>query len=344
MTDDGAVYEMLWECAYCGTRGLLGKTHRFCPRCGAPQDPGRRYFPSDEEKVAVHDHVYVGADRTCRACGSAMSAKAVHCTQCGAPMEGASEVRRVDEAPAPTAAEAVQGETVPAEPVADTESPPRRRGRGCAVVLGIMGVLLLLLITALCWKKPAQAELVGHGWERSIAIEAFGPVRDSAWCDNMPSGAYGVSRTREVRRTEQIPNGEDCVTRRTDQGDGTFRERRECTPRYREKDIYDDRCSFSIDRWTTARTAAASGSGLSPAPAWPVVSLRTGTCRGCEREGGRRESYRVDFRTGEGRAFSCTFPEASWRSMAEGSRWNLDVGAITGLPFCGSLKPDSTSR
>src|SRR3954468_1308596 len=109
MTDDDGVYEMLWECAYCGTRGLLGKTHRFCPRCGAPQDPGRRYFPSDEEKVAVHDHVYVGADRMCRACGSAMSAKAVHCTQCGAPMEGGKEALRVDE-PAPVA------DPAPAEP------------------------------------------------------------------------------------------------------------------------------------------------------------------------------------------------------------------------------------
>ena len=72
MTEDDAVFEMLWECAYCGTRGLLGKTHRFCPRCGAPQDTTRRYFPSDEERVAVRDHAYVGADRLCAACGSAM--------------------------------------------------------------------------------------------------------------------------------------------------------------------------------------------------------------------------------------------------------------------------------
>ena len=165
-------------------------------------------------------------------------------------------------------------------------------------------------------------------------------MRESAWCDQMPSGAYSVSRRRDVRRTEKVPAGEDCVTRRHDQGDGTFRERRECTPRYRERDVYDDRCLFLIDRWTAARTAAASGRGLSPPPAWPAAPLRAGSCRGCEREGARRESYRVDFRTADGRAFSCTFPEERWRSIPDGSRWSLAVGALTGSPSCGSLAAD----
>ena len=53
-------YEMLWDCAYCATPKLLGKSHRHCPKCGAPQDPERRYFPADSEKVAVEDHVPVG--------------------------------------------------------------------------------------------------------------------------------------------------------------------------------------------------------------------------------------------------------------------------------------------
>jgi hypothetical protein len=39
-------YEMLWDCGYCATRALLGKSHRFCPSCGAPQDPIERYQAS----------------------------------------------------------------------------------------------------------------------------------------------------------------------------------------------------------------------------------------------------------------------------------------------------------
>src|SRR6185295_10750417 len=137
------VYEMLWDCAYCGTRKLLGKTHRFCPKCGAPQDPEKRYFPTEDEKVAVEDHVYVGADRLCGNCGSAMSAKALHCTQCGAPLEGAREVKLVD-APLPP-------------------PPPAKPARSLAsCLLPVIGVVVLLvggLLVALLWKKDLQAQV-----------------------------------------------------------------------------------------------------------------------------------------------------------------------------------------
>ena len=32
---DERVYEMLWDCAFCGTQKLLGLQHRHCPSCGA---------------------------------------------------------------------------------------------------------------------------------------------------------------------------------------------------------------------------------------------------------------------------------------------------------------------
>ncbi len=57
------VYEMLWDCRHCGSKKLLGLTHRHRPQCGAPQNPSERYFPSEDEKVAVQNHVYYGADR-----------------------------------------------------------------------------------------------------------------------------------------------------------------------------------------------------------------------------------------------------------------------------------------
>ena len=84
------VYEMQWDCKFCGTKKLLGKTHRFCPNCGAQQDPTWRYFPSDSEKVAVQDHVYVGADIICKACQSLNSGKAEFCGNCGAPLSDAA--------------------------------------------------------------------------------------------------------------------------------------------------------------------------------------------------------------------------------------------------------------
>jgi hypothetical protein len=341
-----AVYEMLWDCAYCGTKKLLGKTHRFCPGCGAPQDPGRRYFPADEDKVLVEHHECVGADRLCAACGSAMGAKAVHCTQCGSPMDAASEAPRVVDGSAGPEAAVAPLETVPAALRAlasppDSEAKPKR-GCGAWALVGcgllVLGLLVFMAVVVL-WRRPVEARVTGHTWERSIAIEVFRPRQESAWCDQMPAGAYGVSRSREIRSHNQVPAGQDCSTRRVDQGDGTYREVRDCTPRYREEPAWSEKCHFTVDRWSRDRTATASGSGVAPSPSWPALSLRLGSCHGCEREGSRTEAYKIQLRSSDGKAFECPFDQGRWREIADGSRWRVEVRMLTGGAACGSLAP-----
>src|SRR3954463_12995645 len=88
--NNSKTYEMQWDCKFCGTKKLLGKTHRFCPNCGAQQDPTWRYFPADSEKVAIQDHIYVGADTICKACQTLNSGKAEFCGNCGAPLSDAA--------------------------------------------------------------------------------------------------------------------------------------------------------------------------------------------------------------------------------------------------------------
>ena len=121
------------------------------------------------------------------------------------------------------------------------------------MVLKVAAVIVLLIIAVLVagfvWKKKAGFEVAGHSWKRQIAIERFGPVPDSAWCDSMPFGARGVTRTREVRSQNRVPNGEDCHMRKVDQGNGTFTEREECSPKYRDEPVYDERCHYLVDRW-----------------------------------------------------------------------------------------------
>jgi hypothetical protein len=341
------VYEMLWDCAYCGTRRLLGQTHRFCPGCGAPQDPSRRYFPSDAEKVAAEDHVYVGADRVCEACGSAMSAQAAHCTQCGSDMQGAAEAKRVVDGAAPrgaggppATAAALIGSASPA--AGGPLRPARGLGRGCLLVLALGAAGVVALIAGLLWRRPVTATVTGHSWERSIAVETFGPKSESGWCDGMPADAYGVSRSRRERSTRQVADGQDCQTVRIDQGDGTFREESRCSPRYRNEPVYADHCSYTVDRWSVSRTAKAAGDGLEPAPRWPDARLlRKGTCRGCEREGSRQETYVVHLKTGTGRTADCRVPEDRWRVMAPASRWRAQQGVVFRSLACGDLRPAS---
>ena len=90
---DLGTYQMLWDCAYCGAAKLLALDHRHCPSCGGAQDPERRYFPSDEDKVAVEDHQFVGGDWQCAACESPNATGADFCVNCGAGREEDASVR-----------------------------------------------------------------------------------------------------------------------------------------------------------------------------------------------------------------------------------------------------------
>lgn len=350
-------YEMLWDCKYCGTRKLLGLTHRCCPSCGAPQDQASRYFPSDEEKIRVQDHQFAGADVLCPACKEANGLRSRHCRHCGSPLAGAEAVARrgdqvipdgaVVEDPARAAREDLQraqGVQPAAAPVvvAQAGRAPRSllgilAGVGCSTVL-VAGVLLLVIV--FLWRRDATLEVVGHGWERSIEIESFGKVREEAWCDEKPAGARELARTQAQRSTRKVQDGEDCKTRKRDQGDGTYKETRECQPRFREEPVLAERCTFEVSRWKRNRVATSHGSSLAEAPRWPDVGqLRRGTCEGCEREGQRTQVSWVNLRESGTTVHRCEVPESRWVSYAVGSRWHGKVRKLTGGLACDSLRP-----
>jgi hypothetical protein len=345
-----ATYQMLWDCRQCGTPELLGVDHRFCPTCGAPQDPEARYFPSEQDKVAVEDHVFVGADRRCPACDTPNAAIAKHCVACGAPMEGAREVRRRG-AQGVAAEDSVQqalgehAQDKQAEEQIRIERQVHRLGAArprsapslrAPLLVGLLLLGALLAAAVLCcgltlYSTPTTVVATGHTWERTIAVEALMPVSAEAWRDQLPSDARGIHCRQEVRDTRQIPDGQDCHTVRVDNGDGTFSEQERCTPRYREEDIMGERCAYTVDRWKVLRTERALG-GLAEAPAWPAARAAGG-----ERLGARLESYQVSFEDEEGDTDWCSMPEDRWRQIAPGSRWAGERGLLGGLD-CDSLE------
>lgn len=317
-------YEMLWDCPRCGTKGLLGKTHRHCPACGSAQDPSARYFPEEGTEKAVTNYEYIGADRICPYCETPNSAKAQHCTNCGGALDGSKAVGLV-------------GQEAPAEvpPAVPAKSGCRKWLLfGCG---GLLAILLLLIVIG-AWTKDVQATVSGHRWERAITIESFAPRSDAAWCDSMPAGAYNVTRSREQRSTRQVADGQECSPVRRDNGDGTFTVVQECTTKYRDEAVYDTRCHFTIDRWQEARTATAAGASLAESPQWPeVVLARTGDCVGCEREGKRSERYFVSLQ-GPEETFECAVEAGLWQRLNDGRKVTMKVGVIGGGARCSSLE------
>jgi hypothetical protein len=332
MADEPRIYEMFWDCGYCGTTALLGKTNRYCPQCGAPQNPDRRYFPEPGREVAANS-AYDGIDHTCSACQTPNGAKANNCRHCGGPLAGSEGVRRQ--------ADRVDGNPVSASGASSKTAPPAKPSRkGC---LALSGVALALLVTTCLvsrlWSRPSTVVVRGHSWSRTIEVESFGPVRESAWCDALPAGAHEVSRHREQRGTQRIPDGQACKARDVDRGDGTFERRQECTTRYRDEPSYSDKCEFKVDRWKLTRMARAEGQALAPEPQWPTLQLaRTGACLGCEREGARREEYLLKVEAKAGGFDTCSLGQAAWSRHALGEVYPVKVRVLGGGVDCDTLR------
>lgn len=342
------VYEMLWDCRHCGAKKLLGLTHRYCPECGSPQNAEFRYFPAEQDKIAVQNHVYAGADIVCRYCNHYNGRNAKHCKDCGGPLvEGAAAQVRQDQVHAigqfqgeniQHAMQERQGGLLGAQPA---QSQKKKKAPVLLILLGLgMFVVVTLGLVAAFWKRDAAFTVQGHSWEREIDVEVFGPVKGSAWCNELPNAAKNVRKYSAVRDYEQVQVGENCQTRKVDNGDGTFGERQECTPKYEKKPINDDKCDFTVDKWSRGRTLTAKGAAPTPDPNWPAVTLSRPGCStlGCEREGPRREKYVVVFKNvADGETGECDFDEAKWKSYQQGANFNAEVGVIGSWLDCDTL-------
>ena len=309
-------YEMLWDCDHCDTRGLLGKSQRYCANCGAPQNPDKRYFPKEGEEQRVDGHLFEGSDRHCPACNSPQSARAHNCTHCGSVLDGAAEVRGIA---APAAA-------------AEPRSPHRRR-RIWPFVLGVLAIFGFLIWFRCVRTQEAQVVVAAHKWTRAIAIEEFNERQEEAWRNEVPIDASFPSCRERERSTRQVEDGEECKTERHDKKDGTFEQVKKCKPKYRSEPVMDSWCRFTARRWKHVTDARSVGSGL--APAWPAGAPAgdTPAAIGARRQGKRTETLTLEF-TGHG---SCDVSDAVWRKYTDGQKIKVEVRSSSGDVACSSL-------
>lgn len=317
------VYEMLWKCNFCGTDKLRAKTQRFCLNCGAPQEPKNRYFPSEEEWVAVQNDDYQGADKTCPACSTPNSAKSTFCSQCGSAMDGSKTVQLKED----TA-------NKPPEP----EETKKRPFWLTAIVFLLLFGITFFIVNHF-WRETVVLELTKAEWKREVKIEQFKEVKDSSWCDALPREAYSVSKKSEVRDHKKIPDGETCRTDRVDRGDGTFVAKKVCEPKYREEPVYADKCYYTINRWQYNRSLVSSGTDKQPKDPEVVLS-KTGTnCLGCEREGERIAKYIFTLKNPKAaEPILCEVKEQLWQQANPDSKWQMEMSVMTDSVHCDTLK------
>lgn len=342
--DDG-VYEMLWDCKYCGTEKLLGKTHRFCPSCGSAQDPEWRYFPSDDEKIAVKDHKYVGADKTCPACGTLNAGDADFCLRCGAPQNEAARVKQL---------QSRTGNNLGTQSLDNLQrqafeksigKEPKKKSKGLPTWAYFVIVLIVGAIGfgafALFSTQEVQAYVSDFHWERTIEIEKKVPVSGKSDCGREPAGAYSIDRRYEQVGTERIPDGETCTNRQVDQGDGTFKSQRVCETKYRTEPVMGYVCYYTVDQWRFDREVKAEGN-KDVQLVWPEVNLsRTGDCRGCEREGNRNADYSLILTIDGGEQRECEVDLSMWQDTNLERTFSLQISTVGGGARCDTLIPSS---
>lgn len=313
------VFEMLWDCEFCETKGLLAKSQRCCPECGGKQNADKRYFPKEGEEVKIEGHKYEGADRYCPACNNPQGAAGKNCVNCGAPMDGSAVVK---------------GVATPAPP-----PKPKSRKWILFVVIGVVAIIGIVLGVRHCNRtKDAGGKILAHAWERTVGIEEYGDDRQETWKNEVPRDARQVSCREMERSKKKVPTGEKkCKTRRVDNKDGTGREEQyDCKDVTRDEPVMDEKCKFVVTRWKEIEQKIAKGTGMTlndPAGLPPVQHTET---LGARRIGKKHDVYilQVEVPEADPKQQQCEVSSDAWKKHADGAKVTVQVFAKNNKVDC----------
>lgn len=339
-------YQMFWDCSHCGTKELLGISHRHCPNCGAAQDENKRYFPPAGKEVELTNHIYYGVDWDCPYCSTPNSKKSNNCVNCGGPQDGSMDVDRVD-VPKKKKDTSFSNNVKMNNSFGSISSsnttistPPQKKSNKHTTMLVIVGFIFACLFGFLIYgffKVTDHTVMVqDKTWSRSIDIEEYKVVNDTDWCTSMPSDSYGISKFKDVRSHRQVADGTSCETQRRDQGDGSYTTQQVCHTKYRSEPVYDYKCHYKVNRWRFSNSEMTSGNSTKT-PYFADVSRYSnnlGNILGNKRVGSRSESYKVVFsylKDDKHETSQCYYSQNTWHNFKIESSHQGKVRMIGGL-------------
>lgn len=316
---------LIWQCAFCNTHnpGPI----KSCTSCGAPQPENVEFLQVDEERFNfIKDEALIrmaqaGPDIHCPFCGTRNLATADLCKKCGGDLSWDGKERESGQR-VRTLSEAQTGQ--PPVPQAPEQKAKRKTPTAAIIIVSlalIVGCVVLLVM--LLSTDDITATVSDVGWERTVAIEAYTTVTDSAWWDEVPENAEVTTCSTIYRYTSDEPQvnatevcGEPYVV---DTGTGVGEVVQDCT-----YEVYDDYCEYTTMAWVVVDTVTESGRDLSPA--WPTLNLETD-----QREGERSETYVINFSDGADTYRFTTTNVQLFMQADIGSRWTLQINQLGGI-------------
>jgi hypothetical protein len=349
-----ATYEGRWRCLRCSNANL----GRFlnCQTCGTKRDDDVQFFIDDDTSVvndaALLGQANAGADWICQYCGGNNRAFDRNCTSCGSARNGENkqlqeEIRGINDwtEAAQTSASLNSQNTQPRKSFFSS-----RLFKIALLGAGTLGALFVVLFGVLIYistlEYSCDIEVVGLEWQRTIRLEEYKTVRETAWEGEVPSAARVQSKETALHHTDRVPNGtrqvpetytervsdgtERYVCGRKNKKNGYFEDeyctrtkykdvtktRNKTETIYKEVPVYRTRYTFLIDKWVAAGEKTTSGNDFNPQwAAIEVDNVRT-------REAGRDETYNLLCKElgGKNKLYKHKIESDAWSRFQNGMR------------------------
>lgn len=357
-----AAYEGKWRCVRCSSVNLGRDVG--CVTCGVKRSEDVAFFLDDDAPELsagqVSNQANAGADWICLYCGSNCRASENQCSGCGSLRSDANKQLIEETRGIGDWSEAAQ-KAYNAQTIAPTQTPKsffsRRLVKFALLGAGAFGFIFIALFALLIFISTrtyaVEVEVANLEWNRSIAIEEYKTVTETAWEGEVPPDARVQSNERALHHTDKVPDGTRTVpeTYSEQVSDGTERyvcgrinkkngyfEDKYCTRTkyktvtktrdktetiYRDVPVYKTRYTYLIDKWVAAGEKTTSGESFDPK--WADVKIDNVKTR----EAGRKENYNLIFKElgGDNKPHKMEVATDKWNQFQSGQhlKGKLDV-------------------
>jgi hypothetical protein len=355
-----ATYEGKWRCARCRVANL-GR-HLNCQTCGVKRGDDTEFFLEDDA-AAISDaellkQANAGADWICRYCDGNNRAFAAQCSSCGS-LRSDKDKQLIEETRGVGDwSEAAQKTAKIGANQHNFQQTQSKKSFFSSILFkfalfgagGLMTIFIAIfagLVYIASLSYATEVEVTGLEWTRTVTVEEYKTVTETAWEGELPPDARVQSSERALHHTERVADGtrtvpetyteqvsdgtESYVCGRTDKKNGYF-EDKHCTRTkyksvtktrnrtetvYKDVPVYRTRYNYQIEKWVTFDEKTTSGTDFNPQ--WAIVQTDK-----THREGKRTESYNLLCKElgGENKSHKIKLTPENWSKFASGERLN----------------------